>query len=147
MERLSLQFTGDYRSLGHEQTFDYPGVAEPVRLQRTAMALGASAGFDVVRTPRWTIDVRGGVMMLRHRTSVQWNLRPASTLADEAWEPVCHFAGFSDDCRTDYDTAGTIAIGARRYFGALGDYFAGVDYTRVLNSHNLLVGSFGVRLR
>lgn len=147
MERLSLQFTGDYRSLGHRQTPDYPGVADPVRLKRTAMALGASLGFDVVRTPQWTIDVRGGVMMLRHRMSVQVNTRPGSSLADEVWEPVCHFAGFSDDCRTDYDAAGTLAIGARRYFGGFGDYFIGVDYTRALNSHNLLVGSFGVRLR
>lgn len=145
-QRLSVQATGDYRGLGSKALPD-DGFADPLRATRSIFALGAALGYDVVRTPRFVVDVRGGVMFMREATSIETRVRAGSSLSDDVWETVCHFEGFRADCQSDRDVPATIAIGARRYFGAFGDYYAGVDYTRVLDGRNILVGSFGLRLR
>lgn len=143
--RLSAQGTVDYRSLGDSPAF-IEGVTDLLRQTRATFAMGASLGYDVVRTSSLTVEVRGGVMLERRGTSLQVRTRAGSDLGDDVWEPICHFQGFSEECSTDYSTSPTLAVGLRRYFGSFRDYFVGVEYTRVLNNRNILVGSVGVRL-
>lgn len=144
--RISLQFTGDYRALGHERVF-YDDVPDALRSNTSVFTFGGAVGYDLVRTASLTLDIRGGAMMVRNSRSLEIRARAGAVPDDDVWDPVCHFQGFSADCQSDYKVAGTIAFGVRRYFGSLGDFYVGADYTRILNSHNILVGAVGVRLR
>jgi hypothetical protein len=144
--RFSIQATGDYRALGAHGVV-YDNDPDLMRARRSLFALGTSVGYDAVRTDRFVVDVRGGVVLTRDKTTIETRTRAGSSVGEDLWEPVCHFQGFSADCRADYQTRPAISVGARRYFGGLGDYYAGLDFTRIGNDGNILVGSFGVRLR
>ena len=55
MSRVSLQFTGDFRSLGGDNEFDDAFQLQR-RITRNRFILGAAIGVDVLRTTRTAID-------------------------------------------------------------------------------------------
>ncbi len=146
MSRVSLQFTGDFRSLGGDNGFDDAFQLQR-RITRNRFILGAAIGVDVLRTTRTAIDVRAGVAMTRLRTN--FLIYSSLGFVDDGneWENVCPFQPFGARCGTDYDTAPTLSIGVRRDVMASGNAFVGLDYTALLQGQQVLVGTVGVRLR
>jgi hypothetical protein len=144
--RLSLQFTGDFRSFGGENGVDdFFQVRR--RITRNRMVLGAAIGVDLLRTERTTLDVRAGGALVRTRTNFLIDSSEGFTFDGNIWENVCPFEGFEERCSTDYRGTPTLAVGFRRDLVQSGFAFVGVDYTGLGIGQHILAGTVGMRLR
>jgi hypothetical protein len=144
--RLSLQFTGDFRSFGGENGWD-DAFQVRRRITRNRMVLGAGIGFDLVRTERTTFDVRAGGAFVRTRTNFLIDSSQGFTFDGNTWENVCPFEGFKERCSTAYEGTPALAIGFRRDLVESGFTFVGVDYTGLGIGQHILAGTVGMRLR
>jgi hypothetical protein len=140
MGRVGVHLTGDYRHFGFVFGHD---ASSPTRTGRAQTTIGAAVGVDLLRRSRVAVDVRGGLAYGRRHTSfaIPSSLGFVRDPSKE-WEDVCAFGGF-DECATQHQAVGTVAAGVRL---TLADpLYVGLDYTRLVNTHqHLLVGMIGV---
>jgi hypothetical protein len=146
LSRLSLQFTGDFRSLGGNNGFDETFQLQR-RITRNRLVVGAALGVDVLRTARTAIEVRAGAAMTRLRTNFLIDSSVGFVVDADEWENVCPFQPFDGRCGTDYEFTPTLAIGMRRDVVTSGNVFVGLDYTALLQGQQILAGTVGIRLR
>lgn len=137
--RLSVQIIGDYRRLSQRVAPD-PEFGFDTEITRNLFMIGPSLGFDVVRLPRFEMDVRGGGVLVAERTTL-------SLGQSSAFFSACQQFEFAGRCSSDYGFAGTVGAGLRVLITER--FYAGLDYTRVFHDDglNLLVASVGFRIR
>lgn len=144
--RLSVQFTGDFRSFGGENGWDdFFQVRR--RVARNRLVLGAALGVDLLRTERTALDVRAGAALVRTRTNFLIDSSQGFVADDKIWENVCAFEGFKERCSTAYEGTPAVSVGFRRDLVQSGFTFVGIDYTAFGLGQHLLVGTVGMRLR
>lgn len=144
--RLSLQFTGDFRSFGGTNGWDdFFQVRR--RVTRNRLVLGAAVGVDLVRTPQTVVDVRAGGALVRTRTNFLIDSSQGFVSDANIWENVCPFEGFKERCSTAYQATPAVALGLRRDLARSGFSYIGIDYTALGIGQHVLVGTVGLRLR
>jgi hypothetical protein len=144
--RLSLQFTGDFRSFGGENGWEeFFQVRRRITSHR--IVLGTAVGFDVLRTERSAVDVRAGAALVRTRTNFLIDSTQGFTFDGNAWENVCPFEGFKERCSTSYEGTVSVSVGFRHDLVRSGFTFVGADYTALGIGQHMLVGTVGMRLR
>jgi hypothetical protein len=144
--RLSVQFTGDFRSFGGENGWDdFFQVRR--RLTRNRLVLGAAVGVDLLRTARTVVDVRAGGALVRTRTNFLIDSSQGYVTDANIWENVCPFEGFKERCSTAYQATPVFALGIRRDLVRSGFTYVGMDYTALGIGQHILVGTIGMRLR
>jgi hypothetical protein len=144
--RLSLQFTGDFRSFGGENGWDEFFQVRR-RIARNRLLLGAAIGFDLLRTERTAFEVRAGAALVRTRTNFLIDSTQGFVFDDKLWENVCPFEGFKERCSTDYENTAAFSLGFRHDLVRSGFTFVGADYTALGLGQHILVGTVGMRLR
>ena len=144
--RLSVQFTGDFRSLGGENGWDDIFQVRR-RLTRNRLVLGAAVGVDLLRTARTVVDVRAGGGLVRTRTNFLIDSSQGFVADANIWENVCPFEGFKERCSTAYEATPAFSLGIRRDLVRSGFTYVGADYTALGIGQHILVGTIGMRLR
>jgi len=144
--RISLQFTGDFRSFGGDNGFDEVFQVRR-RITRNRTVLGAAIGVDLLRTDLFTLDLRAGGAIVRTRTNFLIDSSLGFTADTSIWENVCPFEGFKERCSTVYDATPIVSVGLRRNLMRSGAAFVGLDYTGLGTGQHILMGTVGMRLR
>jgi hypothetical protein len=140
--RIGIHVIGDYSQLDRFEDFE-PGLTGRTETSTHWFTAGSALGFDVVRTPRFAVDVRAGGAAAG--TLTRFALERRADSREDEFEDACDLVAFHDRCRHDVDFTGVIGLGARVWRTPGGRLFFGVDYAWHTRGHQQVVGTIGVR--
>jgi hypothetical protein len=148
--RLNLQFAFDYAPLGSSEYID-PELGSRVKREGHWYALTPAIAFDVVKTPRFFVDIHAGPSIVgEYRTFLLERSNPScsytpglGTTCEGDFENVCGLSAFQNRCDDRWRTVMAVGAGARWYVRP--SWYVGVDYTWLSCGQHVLAGTVGFR--
>ena len=149
--RLNVQFAFDYAPLGESEYID-PELGSRVKREGHWYALTPAIAFDVVKTPRFFVDIHAGpsivgeyrtFLLERSSSSCTYNSFTGYTDCEGPFENVCDLTAFQNRCDDRWRTVMAVGAGARWYVRP--SWYVGVDYTWLSYGRHVLAGTVGFR--
>ena len=142
IRRIGIQMIGDYSQLDRFEDFE-PGLAGRTETSTHWFTAGSAVGFDIVRTPRFAMDLRAGGAAAGTLTRFALERRAGS--GEDEFEDACDLVAFHDRCSHNVAFTGVIGFGARVWRTPGGKLFVGIDYAWHTRGHQQVVGTIGIR--
>ena len=144
--RIGFHVHGDYAELSRIEGF-LPGLPGATRTTRHWFTVAPLVGFDLVLTPRFILDVRGGGAF--DGTLTRFELEGDDSEDDESpddFVDVCDLRAFEQYCHSRTRFTAVVAVGARFFPASNGHWSLGADFSANGVGRRQIVGTVGISI-